>query len=180
MEKTDMICTCEPDGVAEVDVMRLDVMKRLGLSRPEEMATAVIMSLAFDHGADAEIYLDQWFAVSLSAPIPSGGLSVACDDPMDGLAYLWLQLEELSPARRTSRGDGTEADVEAAARWSAERIAQLEAIDAEEKAHHATHGEKYDDKCTECRYLIGESVMVHKSIHRGWGSAAIDAALGQL
>jgi hypothetical protein len=179
MEKTDMICTCKSDGVAEVEAMRLDVMKRLGLSRTEEMAPAVIMSLAFDYQADAEIYLDQWFGVSLSTPSPSGGLWVACDDPMDGLTYLWLQLEELSPDRRTSRGAGTDADVEAAARWSAEHVAKLEALEAEEKAHEATHGEKYDNKCVACLDNT-KHVAVYQTIHRAWGSAALDAAIGQL
>ena len=152
-------------------------MQRLGLAHTNELTLAVLMSLAFDFSADAEVFLDQWFGVQVTTPCKPSGLFVACDDPADGLVYLWTELVAEFPDRVATRGGGTAADVETAARWSAERVAVLQDLDVAKAAHQAEHGNKYDNSCATCRTHIERFVENQVALDRAWGSSVLDAAV---
>lgn len=87
----EMICICDPDGLAEAEKLRLGVQQRLGVPA-EKLAVASLLSLAWEFGAKVAVYADQWFGVE----IVDGDKRdfVACDLPLDGICYMWKLLAE--------------------------------------------------------------------------------------
>ncbi len=159
-----MICTCDAAGIRAVEALRVDAMRRLGLARPEDVTLAVVLSLAFDFAADAEVDADQWFRVYLTTPLkpdvpieiacdhPADGLiEIDCDHPADGLLYLWTELATQFPERLTASDLGTDADVLAAAVASESRV----------KAHRS-------------------GSVIRNACAAAWGSSVLDATIEQL
>ena len=163
-----MICTCELDGMREVETRRLDVMRRLGVPRMENLTSAVIFSLAFDFRADADIAADMWFGTGIETPLVPAGLFVQCDWPEDGLAYLWTVLADAFPEVVT-KGPATEEDFAVAARASADLLAA-------KAAHRATHSDSRST-CGECDVCTDAWVARLHSVREAWGSAVLDKAI---
>lgn len=67
-EHETMICICRQDGQIRAEGRRLEVQQLLAVADPSMLCETLIMSLAFDFGADVEVYPDQWFAIDVGAP----------------------------------------------------------------------------------------------------------------
>jgi hypothetical protein len=159
--------------------LRLEGMRRLGLPKARELTEAVVLSLAFDfHADDAFIEADQWFGVGVN----QGGrtLWVACDDPADGLLYLWLCLVEASPDRVT-RSNGTEADVLAAENETNVLIEHFAIVEEIGDAHRRTAAPSEEERrshwCTVCEENLKPRTEAHAAIDRAWGTEALEPAV---
>jgi hypothetical protein len=101
-----MACTCAPDDAARVHALRASVKRRLAAG-----SSALPPSLLTDgtscprwpcpYGADfrahiANIYLDQWFLISVEQRIDGGTrrVVVQADEAEDGLAAIWDHLND--------------------------------------------------------------------------------------
>jgi hypothetical protein len=111
-----MACTCAPDDAARMHALRASVKRRLAagsatllpsLVTDENFLSALATSLRADLRAHiTDIYLDQWFLVSVEQRIDDGRtrqLVVQADEAEDGLAALWDYLD----AETYRPGDGS-------------------------------------------------------------------------
>lgn len=175
-----MICTCDADGVRAVEASRIRIFKRMGLADMRDLATAIVLSLAWDFGAEAWIGADMWFGVALATPLVPDGLSIECDWPWDGLAALWEQLAERCPERVTVR-EQSAVEARVAERISAAMLAQYEAAYAVYDAHReAAHDGPNDcPPCEDCSVLMTLYINARHSLAEAWGSRDLEDAMEQ-
>ncbi len=105
----EMICICDPDGMREAETLRLDVQRRLGVPRSEDVLMAVALSLVFDFQADVGIGIDMWCGVCarpFGSEDPADLLDKECDRPCDGLFFIWRELANKYPERVSATGPG--------------------------------------------------------------------------
>lgn len=94
-----MVCTCHYKDVVTAEKRRLRIFERMKLRSMENLTTAIILSLAFDFGADVSLAADMWFGISLTTPLIKEDLYIECDYPEEGLAFLWEYLAKRFPGR---------------------------------------------------------------------------------
>lgn len=182
---SEMICTCDAEGTRGVEARRLRIFKRMGLDDMRDLTTAIILSLAFDFEADASIAADMWFGVYLDTPLikdtPSAarGLSIECDWPHDGLAYLWEQLAEKFPERVSVNPNPKTLALRVSERVSSALLRHYEEHDAKYRDHRAlTHNGPNDcPPCEDCDVLLTLKVVAHHALDEMWGSDALDRAI---
>jgi hypothetical protein len=172
----EMICTCSYDGIRDVLAMRFEGMRRLNLVEAKQLTAAVVLSLAFDFQAEAEVASDQWFGVSVFAA--GRRLLVACDDPADGLLYLWLCLVYPEPSR-VLRPFGTREDFERAEREAAPILERIKlAFDLPCSAKAAlSEEESHRHYCDVCRENIHAQVEAESALDVMWGTSVLDVAV---
>lgn len=177
----EMVCTCRLEGIQSVEQARLGAFKALGLTKMQDLLPTIIMSLAFDFGADAEVYADQWFGVNLSTPlIAKGGLWIECDDPADGLLALWAKLGIDFPGRvyGLPRTPAADSACEAAKALSDQALAGLADLRAGEQEHRKVHGDEYKHDCAECGERLNRYCDAHIALEDAWGvRRAMDATV---
>lgn len=99
----EMICTCSVEGHERAELLRLEVQRRLGVEA-KDLATSVLLSLAWHFGLDVTVLVDQWFGVAVrNGQLESGGY-IECDTPLDGLCYAWKAVADRQPERLMSKG----------------------------------------------------------------------------
>jgi hypothetical protein len=170
---SEMICTCSVDGLREAIEARLKAMDLLRLRTADDLPSAVIMSLAFDFGADAYIEADQWFGVGIS-----GAGWIGCDEPLDGLIYHWLALAEAQPERVT-RGPGTDADIAISRAATEGSLSAIALIEERREAHRATvpEGKRSSHWCATCEVEIAPWTEAQLALRAYWGDAVLEPAV---
>jgi hypothetical protein len=150
----------------------------MGLEDMGDLTTAIILSLAFDFGADAEIFADMWFGVALRTPLLEKGLSVECDWPYDGLAVLWESLAEQFPDRVSVNLNPQPMQVSVMERLSAALQAQYETAEATYRAHRVEAHKDDNDcpPCEDCSVYQALSITAHRTLDEAWGSEATQQA----
>lgn|GEM_PF-4010435 len=178
-----MICTCKSKGIRELETMRTSAMRRLGVADPAALTSAIIFSLAFDFGADANVYMDQWFGISVRTPLRDKSIFIECDEPEGGLLYLWGSLDKEFPDRCSARGPGVESDFVAASDASRALVDAIVAAERASKIHHSAHSGKYAHECMSCRQNMDVEVDLHIKVGKMWGADTmlpeIDRILGK-
>ena len=173
VQRFDMVCTCDVEGAHEVEVRRLYAARTLGV-RASDLTSTLIMSLAFDFGADAQIDMDMWFGVSVETTEDT--LYIECDDPADGLLWLWGHLSEKYPGR-AHRGSVSEEEHEADL-FQSECLfnAWQSAMEAADR-HHAEHESGFSSSCDVCMEGINTSGRLHAAIGLFWGVEVLNPAI---
>jgi len=169
----EMVCTCGLDGVREAEERRLRIAERMQLPRMSDLATALVLSLAFDFGCDAWLYADMWFGLSLETSLVPEGVYVECDHPIDGLAAAWEALAERFP-ERVSLGPGLDPETR---KRSAELLAACVAADAPYREHRKTVHEGKDGWCDDCSRIHHPYVEAHIALNEAWGSKTLEPAV---
>jgi hypothetical protein len=175
----EMICTCQLSGIREVEDRRLRIFRRMNLANMADLATAIVLSLALDFGADAWISADMWFGVSVETPLVPDGVGIECDHPADGLAAIWERLAERFPERVSFSPNANEIGQHVAHRVSAATLAPCANIDVKKHWHHATHGNKYVHECADCRVFMDLAVNAHVALDQAWGSEDLEPAIAE-
>ena len=176
---SEMICTCRAEGVREVEVRRLRIFHRMGLDDMSDLTAAIILSLGFDFQAEAEIYADQWFGVSVETPLVEKGLSIECDDPADGLAALWEELAEKFPEKVSVKQNTSAMGVRVTERISAALLSNYESAEALYRGHRvqAHKGDNDCPPCDDCSVFMSLSVTAHVVLGESWGSRDLEKAV---
>ena len=158
MTELPMVCTCGLEGFVGAETRRVRIFNRMGLTNPAELTTAIILSLAFDFGAEVDVAADMWFDVVVLTD--KGAVFVQCDHPGDGLAAAWECLTTASGAIQIcSPQEENRLLSNLRAEWSAK------------SAHQDTHFyKKYDTTCPECRAHTHKIVGAQICLERFWGS----------
>lgn len=177
MDELGMICTCDPEGVRETEARRLRLYERLGVRREEDLTETVLLSLAFDFQADADIGADMWFGVCVTSPL--GDVCVECDDVADGFLAAWEHLADKYPERVTRGAGGSEGGLRVVRRISAGLLAIYEREEETYRAHRkAAH--KDDNDCPPCEDCsVGRQLAVKTKIalEDAWGRKTLDPAV---
>lgn len=169
-----MICTCRIDGFLPTEERRLRIFNRMRLDDKEDLTTAIVLSLAFDFKAEVDLLADQWFGLSLDTPLLEDGLYIECDDPEDGLAYMWEHLAEKFPERVSVRGDRKSNSEGVAALVSAALVEQLKSAEA----HWRGMGRIGDERQPDTYYAGLELLVIAEhTIRNMWGGNVLDAAI---
>lgn len=174
----EMKCTCHISGIQEAEERRERIFLRMGLSSTEDLTTAIVLSLAFDFQADAEIDADQWFGISLTSPLLDESIWVECDWPLDGLAACWEVLAERFPERATS-AVVVDQDQRQAAQATVKGLlkAFAQADGAYRQHRDQEHPNPADDWCPTCRELGAVSIDTHTALDEAWGSDSLNPAI---
>lgn len=177
--KLKMICTHEAAGVHDAEARRLRIFHRMGLDDMSDLTTAIILSLAFDFQAEAEIFADQWFGVSISSPLLKEDIWIECDHPADGLAALWEHLAEHLPEKVSVKAGDPAAARRVTERISAALLAQYDNAEASYQTHRkAAHNGPNDcPRCEDCTVGLALSITAHLTLDRSWGSEVLDVAV---
>lgn len=178
---SEMICTCQAEGVREVEARRLRIFRRMGLDDMGDLTTAIILSLAFDFQATAEIAADMWFGVSLDVPLLGVGPYIECDWPGDGFAALWEQLAEQFPERVSVKPAGATLGscIRVTERISAWLLANYVHAETSYRSHReAAHKDDNDcPPCEDCSVFMSLSITAHHTLDEAWGSRDLEKAL---
>lgn len=169
----EMVCTCGVKFVAKAEERRVRVAERMQLPRMSDLATALVLSLAFDFGCDAWIMADMWFGLSLETALVPEGVYVECDHPIDGLAAAWEALAERFP-ERVSLGSGLDPE---ARKRSTELLAACVAADVPYREHRKTVHDDKDGWCDNCSQLHDPYVEAHVALDEAWGSETLERAV---
>lgn len=110
MIKHDMLCTCSSDTLREAEEQRFSAMEDLQVSA-KDLTKAILLSISWDFEADVYVDGDQWFRVTIQ-PKEGFSESIECDNPLDGLIFLWKRLQILTPTKVMLQGNQSE-DAEA-------------------------------------------------------------------
>lgn len=173
----EMVCTCSIDGVREVEARRLRIFQRMALASMSDLATAIVMSLAFDFGCDAYLSADHWFGLSIETPLVTEDVYIECDHPADGLAAVWEVLADKFPERVTVRTSGPITLTQDVGRTSNALFAVYEAAKTKATKHYATHGGDYKMGCDECDANMNAYVDAHSVLDSAWGSDSLNQAI---
>lgn len=175
MTRLEMVCTCDADGFREAEARRIRIYRRMGLLDMGDLTTAIILSLAFDFGADADIGADMWFGVSVVTPV--GDVYVECDAIEDGLAAAWEHLAEAHP-QRVSVCDRARRELRVAERMSAGMLAWYEGAETAYRAHRAAAHRDNNDcpPCEDCSVLLGLSITAKLTLQESWGAEVVERA----
>lgn len=98
MSEHDMLCNCSTDGLLKSESMRRKALVALNLPAQSDLPWGVMLSLVLEHAAKVYVDVDQWFGVSVVADQFSE--YVECDNPLDGIVYLWFELEKTRSVTR--------------------------------------------------------------------------------
>jgi len=179
--KLDMVCTCRREGMREVEDRRLRIFKLMNLFEMRDLHEAIVMSLAFDFECDAEVYVDQWFGISLKTPLLKEGLFIPCDEPHDGFAAVWEELnEKFGRATRLARGEKKmamtgEDRLAVAGRISSALFSAYErANEAYEKHRESHEGPNDCPPCEDCEVLLSLQISARHALDAKWGSRSLD------
>jgi len=158
MIELPMICTCNLDGFEQAEARRIRIFNKMGLTNPAELTTAIILSLAFEFGAEADVAADMWFDVGVLTDQKS--VYVQCDCPCDGLAAVWEHLSGVTgvaPLNPVTGGDYLLSRLRT--EWSAKT------------EHQDTHvDKKYNTSCQACREHLHKRFDAQINLERFWGS----------
>jgi hypothetical protein len=172
----EMICTCRIDGFLPTEERRLRIFNRMRLDDKETLTTAIVLSLAFDFKAEVDLLADQWFGLSLDTPLLEDGLYIECDNPEDGLAYMWEHLAEKFPERASSREKRKSNSEGVAALVSAALVEQLKSAET----HWRSMGRIGDERQPDAYYAGLELLVIAEhTIRNTWGGNALDAAIAK-
>lgn len=173
-----MVCTCDEDGVREVEERRLRIYRRMGLRHSYDLAEAIVLSLAFDFGCEAVVDVDQWFGISFHAPLLGEGFQ-ACDDPFDGFAAIWEACAEKDPERVTSAGLASDLHASAAERVSATLFVRYLRDERAYRDHRTGAHEGPNDcpPCEECEALLAIMISSSHAMSAYWGRSRLDACV---
>lgn len=180
-----MVCTCERDGVRAVEDRRLAIFRRLGLRDMDSLVEAIVLSLAFDFGCAAEVYVDQWFGISLSTPLLGECIFVPCDEPQDGFAAAWEMLDQKFPGRASASTVKSEprplsgSDRNAVAeRISAGLFSVYENFATAYREHRdGVHPAGDCPPCADCEVLLSLRIAACRALDVEWGSRSLDACV---
>jgi hypothetical protein len=174
----NMICTCNVDGMREVEERRLRISQRMGLSSGRDLTSAIIFSLAFDFGADGWLDADMWYGVGLKTPLMEG-LYIECDHPGDGLAALWEELAEKFPERVSVEPNMKDRHIRITDRISAWLFANYVHVDDVYRAHRvSTHKDNNDcPPCEDCDVFRSLISMTRAALEGAWGLDVLDKAI---
>jgi len=173
-----MICTCEMEGVREVEARRLRIARRMNLTNMFDLTSAIVMSLAFDFAADdSQIDVDQWFGVSVETFLV-GRVYVECDEPQDGLAAIWEHLADKFPERVTVRLGTAEFRHRAIERVSNVLLAHVTSTLGQLKEHRKAKHQAGDfSPCEDCSVLSSLYGAAHLALDDAWGWRALEPAI---
>lgn len=169
-----MICTCDIDAFEVAENAKLAALVALGLRQKGDLATAILLSLGLEHNVKIDVASDMWFNVC--GTLPDGTVhSVDCDDPLDGLVFVWSVLNNASSVngdvgdRRIGRNTGCHTIT--LALESATKLAELRALASARNLHREScitcvAGKK----CPKGRTLFERLVELQISIAASWGS----------
>lgn len=169
----EMVCTCGVKFVAKAEERRVRVAERMQLPRMSNLATALVLSLAFDFGCDAWLMADVWFGLSLETSLVPEGVYIECDHPLDGLAAAWEALVERFP-ERVSVGPGLDPE---ARKRSAELLAACFAADVPYREHRKAAHEGKDGWCDNCSRIHHLYVEARVALDEAWGSETLGLAV---
>ena len=142
------------------------------------LTTAIILSLAFDFEADAEVYADMWFGISLRTPLLEDGVFVQCDWPHDGLAELWEYLAHKFPERVSVQRDRSDLQANVANRISAGMMERYEEAQRAYRDHRGgAHPDRACPPCEDCEVLASLSNALRCMLDLEWGSKDVDPAI---
>jgi hypothetical protein len=175
-----MVCTCDEDGVREVEERRVRIYKRMGLRHSYDLAEAIVMSLAFDFGCEADVDVDQWFGISFRAPLLGEGFQ-ACDDPFDGFAAIWEACAEKDAGRVTGAGQATDLHTAAVERVSSTLFVRYLRDERDYRYHRADKHKGPNDcpPCEECEALVAIMVSSSHALSHHWGRPRLDACVDE-
>ena len=165
MIELPMICTWELDGFERAEARRMRIFTKMRLTDPSELTTAIILSLAFEHGADVDIAADMWFDVGVLTD--KEAIYAQCDHLCDGLAAVWEHITGINNAEPTSNLPQEE-----------HLLSDLRVAWAAKIEHQDTHvDKKYDTSCQVCRAHLRKRVDAQISLERFWGSDVMQYAI---
>ena len=177
-DRDTIICICRQDGQIRAEAQRVEAHRLLGVADPSRFAVALIMSLAFEFGAEVEVYSDQWFALQVEAGAFAD--DIEADHPLDGLIELWLRLREAFPEKVTQAAEENNS----VARWSARQVERLKLADQELAAHDVgcpiclrrpgDHPARYPKRCKNGQVLWLAGIQEEKSMIDKWGSPEME------
>lgn len=170
-ERDAIICICRQAGQIQAEARRMEAHRLLGAPNPSCFADVLIMSLAFEFGAEVEVYSDQWFGLELKAGDFSDGIQA--DHPLDGLIELWFRLREAFPEKVTQQADENGS----VARWSARQVERLKIADQELADHEANCPAclaRKPKRCKDGHVLWLAGIREEKSMIDKWGSPDMD------
>ena len=160
MIQLPMICTCSLDGFEQAEARRMRIFNKRGLTNPAELTTVIILSLAFEFGAQADVAADMWFDVGVLTDQKS--VYVQCDHPCDGLAAIWEHLSEGDSGAQLTPSPVTGEDY---------LLSRLRTECSAKTEHQDTHTDKkYDTSCRACREHLHKRVDAQINLERFWGS----------
>lgn len=174
----DMICTCTVAGVKEVELRRIRIFNKLCLDECNKLTTAIVLSLGFDFQAEAEIYMDQWFGVSLETSLLEKDLFIQCDDPGDGLAALWEYLVEKFPDKLSVNSRQNIEHAQAAVAVADALFQQYKTAETSYRDHRVGHSD--EEFCDECSRLLSILNKLHYSLNNYWGLCDLDVSIEKL
>jgi len=181
-----MVCTCERDGVREVEDRRLKIFRHMRLHEMGSLTQAIVLSLAFDFECDAEVDVDQWFGIFLKTPLLNEGVFIPCDGPQDGFAAAWEMLDQRFPGRASvSEMKGKPQalcgeDRAAVAQRISAKLFQIydEFAVAYRKHRDEAHQDSNDcPPCEDCEVLLSLRVSAHHALDGEWGSQDLDTCI---
>jgi hypothetical protein len=171
----EMICTCKPEDFLSTEERRLRIFNRMRLKNKEDLTKAIVLSLAFDFQVEAHLAADMWFGVSLETPLLEDSLYIECDNPEDGLAYLWEHLADKFPERTSVSVEKRKKSEEIAALVSAVLVEQYKVAEMRwSGAPRAEDGKREDAAYWAALELF---VLAEKAVRGVWGSADLDMAI---
>ncbi len=180
----EMICTCQIDEFEIAEHAKLAALIALGGKRKEDLATAVLLSLGLEHGVQLDVASDMWFGVC--GTLLDGTVhSVECDDPLDGMVFIWNILERERATRSAASldeqriGDGAHNSAIALALESAGMLAELRSIADARDGHNKACPTCVDGKtCSDGYKLRERSIELRGCIVGSWGSPDVRNAPG--
>lgn len=173
-----MVCTCDGDGVREIEERRVRIYRRMGLRHAYDLAEAIVVSLAFDFGCEADVDVDQWFGISFHTPLLGDGFQ-ACDDLFDGFAAIWEACAEKDPGRVTSANKTTDLHTKAVERVSATLFVRYIRDELVYRDHRTTAHAGPNDypPCEDCETLLSIMVSSSHALSHHWGRSRLDACV---
>lgn len=177
-DRDTIICICSQDGQIRAEAQRVEAHRLLGVTDPSRFAVALIMSLAFEFGAEVEVYSDQWFA--LDVHVGDFSDDIEADHPLDGMIELWLRLREAFPEKVTRPAEENDC----VARWSARQVESLKLAGQELADHDVScpiclhrpgdHPARYPKRCKNGQVLWLTGIQEERSMIDKWSSPEME------
>ncbi len=174
-----MICTCNLEGLREVQDRRLRIFNRMGLNCAQNLTTSIVLSLAFDFQCEVFFDLDMWFGASLETSLlPDHQLYIESDNLADALAYFWEYLADKFPERASVKEQKSEKQIRIEQRLSEILFFDYQQDIINYNQHiEVNHNGRYSSQCDDCYLLLNLNTIRHQTLDNFWGCNDLDLAI---